>query len=381
MQVPLLDLKGQYSALRGEIRRVLDDVCDSQYFILGPRVKAFEEHVAEYCGSRHAIGVSSGTDALLVSLMALDVGPGDGVVTTPYTFFATGGCIARLGATPIFADIDPVSYNLDPKAVEKALEECSFRNPGVTPTVLLPVHLYGQSADMDLLRAIAADHGLRVIEDACQAIGAEYPSATGVKRCGTMGDLGCFSFFPSKNLGGFGDGGMVVTDDDELVEKIRILRNHGAEPKYYHQCIGGNFRLDALQAAVLDVKLAYLDTWHGARQQNAARYDAAFEGTAVTSPAAVYADNGMKYGHIYNQYIIRTPERDAVRERLQRREIGNEIYYPVPLHLQDCFSSLGYTEGDFPESESAARETLALPIYPELTESMQDAVVKAVLDS
>jgi len=378
MNVPLLDLKAQYAPLRDDIRAAIDEVCDAQSFILGPRVETFEEHIAAYCGAEHAVGVSSGTDALLAALMALDVGPGDGVVTTPYSFFATGGCIARLGATPVFVDIDPATFNIDPARVRALLEDPPERFRALRMKALAPVHLYGQCAAMDPLLALAAEHGLAVVEDAAQAIGAQYPGAAGPRRAGTMGDMGCFSFFPSKNLGGFGDGGMVVTNDGALADRLRRLRNHGSKPKYYHPEIGGNFRLDALQAAVLDVKLPHLDRWHARRRAHAARYNEAFAGSAVTTPAAVYEGRGLDVPHIYNQYVIRVPDRDAVRERLTAGGIGSEIYYPVPLHLQECFRALGYAEGSLPESERAARETLALPVYPELTDTMLDRVVSTV---
>ncbi len=378
MKVPLLDLQAQYAGLRGEIRHALDAVCDAQQFILGPAVTALEQAVAAYCGGGHGIGMSSGTDALLAVLMAWEIGPGDAVITSPYTFFATGGCVARLGATPVFADIDPVTYNLAPAEVRRLLEEWPRRHPDLKPRVLMPVHLFGQCADMDPLMDIAAAHGLKVVEDACQAIGAEYPGRKGTARAGVMGDAGCFSFFPSKNLGGFGDGGMVVTRDGELAERLQRLRNHGAHPKYYHALLGGNFRLDALQAAVLGVKLNRLDGWHAGRRANAARYDAALAGTSVTTPAAAYIRSGIANHHIYNQYVVRVPRRDAVRRRLVEAEIGTEVYYPVPLHLQVCFAGLGYKAGDFPHSEKAALETLALPIYPELTSAMASYVAQTL---
>jgi dTDP-4-amino-4,6-dideoxygalactose transaminase len=378
MKVPLLDLKPQYAPLREEIRKVLDEVCDSQYFILGPRVEAFEKHAAAYCGSSFAVGVSSGTDAILAALMAAGVGSGDAVLTTPYTFFATAGCVARLGAIPLFADIDPVTFNLDPAQARKVMEHPPARFKGRRIKALLPVHLYGQSADMDPLLALAREQGAAVIEDACQAIGAEYPSKAGVRKVGSMGLAGCFSFFPSKNLGCFGDGGLVTTSDAAFAERLKSLRNHGSQVKYHHQMVGGNFRIDALQAAVLDVKLPHLDAWHGRRRQNAAFYDAAFRGTAIRTPAAVYNKAGVAMPHIYNQYVVRVPDRDRVRERLTASGIGCEVYYPVPLHLQACFRDLGYVQGDFPESERAAAETLALPIYPELTEEQRTAVAEAV---
>jgi dTDP-4-amino-4,6-dideoxygalactose transaminase len=378
MKVPLLDLKAQYAGLRDDIRRAIDKLCDSQSFILGPTVEAFERRVAEYCGTAHAVGMSSGTDALLAALMALDVGAGDGVVTTSYSFFATAGCIARLGATPLLADIDPVTFNIDPESARRLLREAPRRHPGIRPKALLPVHLYGQVAAMDELMAVAAENGLKVVEDACQAIGAEYPGRAGCRRAGAIGDMGCFSFFPSKNLGGFGDGGMVTTNSAELSERLRVLRNHGAQPKYYHKLIGGNFRLDALQAAVLDVKLNHLEAWHEARRRNAGRYDALFRGTAVATPKAVYDGRGVRNYHIYNQYVVRVSNRDAAIERLRSAGIGCEVYYPVPLHLQECFRELGYGAGDLPHSEKAARETLALPVYPEMTEDMIETVASAL---
>ncbi len=380
--VPLLDLKAQYRPMRDEIRVAIDEVCDSQYFILGPKVTEFEANIAEYCGTSDAIGVSSGSDALLISLMALGIGPGDGVLTTPYTFFATVGAIVRLGAIPIFVDVDPVSFNIDPEKVRNLMQLSDIKFPNMEIKAIVPVHLYGQSADMDPIMELAKDFGLKVIEDAAQAIGVEYPSASGAKRVGSMGDAGCFSFFPSKNLGGFGDGGIVTTNDSELAVKIRQLRNHGSEPKYYHKLVGGNFRLDALQAAVLDIKLRYLEGWHADRRANADIYEKLFEGTAVKTPVAVNKNAGLTDYHIYNQFIVRVPNRDAVKQALLDANIGCDIYYPVPLHLQECFADLGYVMGDFPMSEAAAAETMALPIYPELTETMQkyvaDTLIKAV---
>jgi len=378
VKVPLLDLKGQYSNIREEVRKVIDEVCDAQYFILGPKVEAFEKHTAGYCGAKHAIGVSSGTDAILMALMALGLKPGDAVITTPYSFFATVGCIARTGAVPIFADIDPVTFNIDPVKVRQILADPPERFKKLKIKAIMPVHLYGQSADMDALLEIARKHGLKVVEDAAQAIGAEYSSKNGAMRTGSMGDIGCFSFFPSKNLGGFGDGGLVTTNDSGLAEKMTRLRNHGMHPKYYHSMIGGNFRLDALQAAVLDIKLKYLESWHEARRANAGRYDAALKGTGIKTPRAIYAGKGIKNYHIYNQYVIRVPERDAVLAKLKAADIGCEIYYPLSLHMQECFKYLGYKEGEFPESERAARETLALPIYPELTAEMQEFVARTL---
>jgi len=303
------------------------------------------------------------------------------VITTPFSFFATAGSIVRLGAVPVFADIDPVTYNLDPARVCEAAEAAGERFPEVRLKALMPVHLFGQAADMDGLMAAAAKYGLHVVEDACQAIGAEYPGAAGVKRVGSIGDAGCFSFFPSKNLGGFGDGGMTVTNDTVLGERLRQIRNHGMEPKYYHRHLGGNFRLDALQAAVLDIKLRYLEQWHAARRENAARYDRLFAGTPVQTPSAVYRGSGVLNPHIYNQYVVRVPDRDRVRQRLAAANVGCDVYYPVPLHLQECFHDLGYAKGDFPESERAAADVLALPVYPELTPEMQDYAAATLIEA
>ncbi|MCK5850524.1 MAG: DegT/DnrJ/EryC1/StrS family aminotransferase [Kiritimatiellae bacterium] len=379
MSVPLLDLKAQYKGIREDVRKAIDEVCDAQYFILGPKVQAFEERVADYCGSAHSVGLSSGTDALLVALMALGVGPGDAVVTTPYTFFATAGSIVRLGATPIFVDIDPVSFNIDVVKLRELLNNMPDRFKGLTPKVIMPVHLYGQCVDMKGVMDVAADFGLKVVEDAAQAIGAEYPGENGAARAGAIGDVGCFSFFPSKNLGGFGDGGMAVTNDPELAESMRRIRNHGSHPKYYHEMMGGNFRLDAIQAVVLNVKLDHLEEWHEMRRKNAGIYDDLFGQTPVQTPSAVYKDKGIRNYHIYNQYVVRVAERDAVRERMKEAGVGCEIYYPLALHMQECFSDLGYKSGDMPESEKAAGETLALPIYPELTREMQEEVVGKVM--
>jgi len=378
MKVPLLDLKAQYAGIREDVRARMDSLCDSQMFILGATVEAFEKRVAAYCGTGHAVGVSSGTDALLAALMALQIGRGDAVITTPYSFFATAGCIARLDATPVFVDIDPVTFNISPEAVRQLLKHRGGRLAGLKPRVLMPVHLFGQSADMSALLEIANDFNLAVVEDAAQAIGVEYRLGGSVRKAGSMGRMGCFSFFPSKNLGGFGDGGMVTTDDPVLADVLRRLRNHGMHPKYHHGMIGGNFRLDALQAAVLDVKLDHLEAWHEARRHNAARYNSAFEGTAVQPPQAVHSGQGLRNHHIYNQYVVRVPGRDAVRKALEQAGIGHEVYYPVPLHLQECFRPLGYKPGDMPESEKAAAETLALPIYPELTAEMQNYVAQTL---
>jgi dTDP-4-amino-4,6-dideoxygalactose transaminase len=372
MHVPLLDLTQQYQSLRPELDRAVLEVCASQHFILGPKVEACERAVAEYSQSAHGIGVSSGTDALLLCLMAEGIGPGDEVLTTPYSFFATAGAVARLGARPVFVDIDPVTFNLDPSRLAAA----------VTPRTraIIPVHLYGQMADMDPLLDFARQHGLVVIEDAAQAIGAEHRH----RRAGSLGHYGCFSFFPSKNLGAFGDAGMVVTQDASRAERLRILRVHGMEPKYYHRFVGGNFRLDALQAAVVSVKLPHLDAWTARRQENARRYDRLFQasglvGGPVRLPAHPLAQaESTGHRHIFNQYVLRAERRDALRAHLLREGVGCEVYYPVPLHRQECFADLGQAAGTFPESERAAAETLALPIFPELTDAQAERVVEAV---
>lgn len=373
MTVPLLDLKPQYRQIREEIRRVTEEVYESQQFILGPRVGALEAEIAAYCQAGQAVGVSSGTDALLLALMALDVGPGDLVLTTPYSFFATAGTIVRLGAQPVFADIDPLTYNLDPGAAAAALEALGSASRRRVKA-MVPVHLYGQVAPMEALEALAADWRLAVVEDAAQAIGAEDPRG---RRAGSIGTAGCFSFFPSKNLGGFGDGGMVTCNDAELAEKMRILRMHGSHPKYHHALVGGNFRLDALQAAIVSVKLRYLDQWTAGRQDNAATYRRLFTEAGLAERIGLPAEGTGR--HIYNQFVIRVPgRRDALRDHLVRCGVGCEIYYPIPLHLQPCFADLGYEQGDFPESERAATETLALPIFPELRDDQQQYVVDRI---
>jgi len=382
MQVPLLDLKLQYRPLEVQLQVAIAAVCASQHFILGPAVRELEAAVAAYSQCRFGIGVSSGTDALLLALMALDIGAGDAVITSPFTFFATAGTIARTAARPLFCDIDPVTFNLSPAAVaafiaqqcERRGSDLIHRASGARVRALMPVHLYGQLADMSALMELARQHGLRVIEDAAQAIGAA--DARG-KRAGSFGDVGCLSFFPTKNLGAFGDAGMCVTNDAALAERMEILRVHGGKPKYYHALIGGNFRLDELQAAVLNIKLGHLDAWSAGRQKNAAFYDAAFARApgcaAVGRPALT---PGAR--HIYNQYVIRVPERDALRERLAAAGVGTEIYYPVPLHLQRCFAYLGGKAGDYPQSERAAHDTLALPIFPELTDLQLRYVVDMI---
>ena len=375
--VPLLDLKAQHALIRDEVREAIDRVVESQHFILGPEVEALEKEIAAYSQCEYGIGISSGTDALLASLMAIDLKPGDEVITTPYTFFATAGAVARLGAKPVFVDIDPATYNIDPGAIEAAVTERT--------RAIIPVHLYGQMADMDPIMEIAERRGLYVIEDAAQAIGSEYRG----RRAGSIGHLSCFSFFPSKNLGGFGDGGMVTTNDSELAHRVKLMRNHGYSPKYYNKVVGGNFRLDAIQAAVLRVKLRYLDQWTEGRQRNAATYRNLFgeAGLCITldefsagSTGVVLPFESPDVRHIYNQFVIRSRRRDELVSHLKERQIGTEIYYPVPMHMQECFADLGYRKGGFPASECAADQTLALPIYPELTLEMLETVVGAIAE-
>lgn len=373
MTIPLLDLSAQHQPIQAEIMAAIEQVLSSQAFILGPEVTKLEERVAAYSQARAGIGVSSGTDALLVALMALDIGPGHEVITSPYSFFATAGAIVRVGARPVFVDIDPETFNIDPAKIERAIRP--------NTKAIIPVHLYGQCAEMAPIMALAKQRGLHVIEDAAQAIGADYADG---RRAGSIGTVGCFSFFPSKNLGAMGDAGMVVTNDLDLAERIRVLRVHGSKPKYYHKLIGGNFRLDSVQAAVLNVKLNYLDEWTRRRQENAERYRTLFQQAGLTDkpgvvlPEARYRRAGVKHHHIYNQFVIRAPRRDELMAHLKQQGIGSEIYYPVPFHLQECFRPLGYKEGDFPESERAAKETLALPIYPELTPEQQQQVVQTI---
>jgi dTDP-4-amino-4,6-dideoxygalactose transaminase len=380
MTVPLLDLKLQYAPLAAEISARIAEVCATQQFVLGRHVAAFEAAAAAYCRVPHALGVSSGTDALLLALMALGIGPGDEVITSPYTFFATAGTIARVGARPLFCDIDPATFNIDPAAVRALLErQCERRGgqlihraTGGRVRALMPVHLYGQCADMQALLALAREFDLRVIEDAAQAIGAD--DAQG-RRAGSSGDIGCLSFFPTKNLGAFGDAGMCTARDAELAQRLKILRVHGGEPKYYHSFIGGNFRLDEIQAAVLAIKLPHLDAWTGGRARNAAIYGEALRAAAIPGVLAPLAQAGR---HTWNQFVIRAPRRDALRAWLAQQGIGTEIYYPVPLHLQRCFDYLGHRVGDFPESERAAAETLALPIFAELEPAQLHYVVERI---
>ncbi len=374
MKIQQLDLKAQLSPIRDDLVKAITEVVDSTQYIMGPQVAELEKQVAAYVGAKFGIGVASGTDALLVSLMALDIHPDDIVLTTPYSFFATAGVVTRLGARPIFADINPNTYNLDPVATRKVLTALSPADRKRVKAIL-PVHLYGQSADMNPLMDIAEEFGLAVIEDGAQAIGAGYDYRGKAARVGSIGLAGCFSFFPSKNLGGLGDGGMVTTNDEKFANQVRILRVHGAKPKYYHSFIGGNFRLDTLQAAALLVKLPHLDSWHAGRQAKAAYYDEKLVGIpGLVRPKIAY----KREYHIYNQYIIAVPQRDALMEHLAGKGISTAIYYPVPFHVQPCFQYLGYKKGDFPVSEMASEKTLALPIYPELPTEQQDFVVAAV---
>jgi len=372
MDIPLLDLKAQYSTIKKEIKSAIKEVLESQYFILGAKVEELEGKIASYSGAKFAVGVSSGTDALLVSLMALDIKAGNEVITTPFTFFSTAEVIARLNAIPVFIDIDQITYNIDPQKIEAAITERT--------KAIIPVHLFGQCADMDPILEIANKYNLYVIEDAAQAIGAEYKG----RKAGSMGELGIFSFFPSKNLGGYGDGGMVVTNNENLYAKIKILRVHGAKPKYYHKIIGGNFRLDAIQSAVLNVKFKYLDQWSQKRRENAAYYNKKFkdmgliENGNIKTPVPFYKSNGDKNYHIYNQFTIQAENRDKLKEFLKENGIATEIYYPIPLHLQQCFKDLGYKKGDLPFSEEASESVLSIPVYPELKDEQKKYIVKKI---
>jgi dTDP-4-amino-4,6-dideoxygalactose transaminase len=390
MRVPLLDLSAQYQALAGPIRREIDEVLQTQRFILGPKVEEFERALCDYTGAKFSIGVSSGTDALLAVLMALEIGPGDAVITTPYSFFATAACIARVGATPLFVDIDPATFNISAEAIRSFIEKNCQHTEGVLMTrerqavrLIIPVHLFGLCCEMDAIMEIAREHELLVIEDAAQAIGAGYPQAGGVTSAGAIGDIGCFSFYPSKNLGAAGDAGAIVCMAENLARRLRTCRQHGMEPRYHHQFIGGNFRLDELQAAILQVKLPYLAGWSAARRAAADFYREEFSrrnlANSVTLPAEPYRERSGNH-HIYHQFIIRAERRAELKSHLTRNEIANEIYYPVPLHLQECFVYLGHKVGDFPEAERAAAETLALPIYPELSHEAQRFVVDKIAE-
>jgi len=392
MRVPLLDLGQQYRVLSKQISEAIEDVLNSHRFILGSKVQEFESAICRYCDVPHAIGVSSGTDALLAILMGLGIGRGDAVVTTPYTFFSTAGCIVRVGARPVFADIDPRTYNITPSAIQECIEnngqldsDGAWRlKTGEKIRAIIPVHLFGSCCQMDAFREISEHFQLHLIEDAAQAIGAEFPFGDRAAKAGTMGEVGFFSFYPSKNLGAAGDAGMIVCQDEALASKLRILRNHGMEPRYFHHVVGGNFRLDEMQAAILGVKLPFLETWAAARRAAADFYGSEFARAGLTEritlPAEPYRDCGLTNHHVYHQYVIRTPKRDALYEHLSKREIETAIYYPLGLHEQKCFAHLGYKKGDFPETEHAARETLALPIYPEISRDAQRYVVNAVVE-
>ena len=363
--IPLCDLRAQLAPIRGEIQAAIDAVLDSQAFIMGPQVGEFEKQAAAYCSCTHAIGCSSGSDALLLALMAMGVGPGDEVITSPFTFFATAGAVSRQGAKTIFVDIEPAGFNIDPNRLESAIT--------ARTKAIIPVHLFGQTADMAPILEVGRRHQVAVLEDAAQAIGSEYDG----RRAGSMGIAGTLSFFPSKNLGGIGDGGMVVTNDAELAEKMRVLRVHGAKTKYIHTVVGGNFRLDTLQAAVLAVKLRYLDRWNAARRAHADKYRALIGATPIAANLVVPTELPKRH-HIYNQFIVRSAKRDRVLEVFKSRGIGTAVYYPVGLHMQECFKELGYRQGDFPETEKACLETCALPMFPELTEAQQADVVEAL---
>src|SRR6266496_2842077 len=392
MRVPLLDLSEQYRTLAEPIRESIDTVLTSQRFILGPQVEAFEKAIRAYCDAPYAVGISSGTDALLAILMALGVGRGDAVITPPYTFFGTAGCIARVGAKPLFVDIDPTTFNIRPSAIQEYIEEnCRTDSSGELKTksgenvrAIVPVHLFGLCCDMDAIHRISEHYQLDVIEDAAQAIGAEYPFGGKTVKAGTMDEVGFFSFYPSKNLGAAGDAGMIICRDDQFARELRIFREHGMEPRYCHRVIGGNFRLDEIQAAILAVKLPHLESWAAARRAAADFYGAELARLGLTEkivlPAGPYRDRGLTNHHIYHQYVIRTPKRDALREHLARREIETASYYPLGLHEQKGFAYLGYKKGDFPETERAARETLALPIYPEISRQAQRYVIAAIVE-
>lgn len=368
LKVQLLDLAAQYRKIRKEVLKEVEKVCDSQHYVLGKNVAGLEAEISAYCGSKYAIGVASGTDAILLALMAAGVKAGDKVVTTPFTFFATAGSIARLEAIPVFVDIHPLTYNIDPESLEALLKKDS---KGVK--AIIPVHLYGQCADMDPINRLARKYRIKVIEDAAQSIGAAYRG----KMSGVLADLACFSFYPTKNLGCFGDGGMVTTNDQKLADRVRMLRVHGSRVRYYHDEVGMNSRLDEIQAAVLRVKLKRLEDWTIGRINNAARYDRLFAKAGLTSIVRLpYIQDGNR--SVYNQYVVRVPKRDDLRAHLAGVGIGSEIYYPLPLHMQKCFKGLGYRKGDFPVSEKAAKEVLALPIYPELKESEQKYVVSSI---
>ena len=391
MRVPLLDLSGQYSQLTEPIRQRFDEILRTQRFIQGPNLASFERNIAGFTGAAHAIGVSSGTDALLAALMALQIGADDAVIVPSYSFFATAGCVARLGARPLFVDIDPVTYNLAPVHLEELLRDSCERREGQTVhrgsgaivRAIIPVHLFGQCCDMDAVTRLANEFSLEIVEDAAQAIGAEGLFQGESRQAGTMGRCGCFSFYPSKNLGAAGDAGLVIANDAKLAQDVRILRDHGMEPRYYHHVVGGNFRMDEIQAAILDVKLPHLTKWSQARRDAADFYEQEFERAGLTNkitlPARPNRDK-VANDHIFHQYVIRAPRRDELKQHLEKREIGTAIYYPVGLHEQNCFAYLGYKRGDLPDTEKAAAETLALPVYPELSREAQSYVVSAIAE-
>jgi dTDP-4-amino-4,6-dideoxygalactose transaminase len=384
MDIPFLDLKAQYKSIRDEINETILDVVSSQKFVLGSEVEDLEKEIAEYSSVKFGVGVSSGSDALIISLMAFGVGENDAVITTPFTFFATAGAISRLKARPVFCDIEEKGYNMDPGKFEELLRDHAKEQRSSSIKAAIPVHLYGQCVDMTPILDLAKKHELFVIEDAAQAIGSEYPAPDGQKKACSMGDVGILSFFPSKNLGGYGDGGMVLTDDEQLAQKLKLLRVHGSRNKYFYDVLGGNFRLDALQAAVLRVKLKHLDDWQRNRRERASYYDRIFEESGLVEegcvqiPEALYKDSGAECFHTYHQYVVRARDRDRLQDHLNEKRVSTAVYYPLPLHLQKCFSSLGYKEGDFPVAEKAAREVLALPIYPELTAEQQDYIVSSI---
>jgi dTDP-4-amino-4,6-dideoxygalactose transaminase len=389
MRVPLLDLSEQYRILAEPLRHEIDEVLCTQRFILGPKLERFERAICDYTGARFAIGVSSGTDALLALLMASGVGPDDAVITSAYSFFATAGSLARVGATPVFVDIDRETFNLSAVALDQFLERQCGRTPlptyrGKKVRAILPVHLFGLCCEMDAIRSVADRYQLPIIEDAAQAIGAEFPGQSGPEQAGTMGSAGCFSFYPSKNLGAAGDAGLIITNDEDLARRLRVCRNHGMEPQYFHQTIGGNFRLDEIQAAILSVKLPHLNQWSAARRAVADFYREEFIRVGLTEkiglPAEPFRGRGLNNHHIYHQYVIRVPQRDALREHLRQKEIGSAIYYPLGLHQQKCFAALGYQRGDLPETERAAEETVALPVYPEITREAQQFVVAEIAE-
>ncbi|MEA2005973.1 MAG: DegT/DnrJ/EryC1/StrS family aminotransferase [Acidobacteriota bacterium] len=383
-EISFLDLRAQYQSIKQEIDKKILEVISSQRFVLGPEVENLEKELAAYSGTEFAVGVSSGSDALIISLMAIGIGKGDAVITSPFTFFATAGAISRLGARPVFCDIDPDTYNLSPVRLAELLEKEGTEFEGQKIKAIIPVHLYGQVVDMDPINELAKNYRLCVIEDAAQAVGSEYPSKKGIKKACSIGDMGILSFFPTKNLGGFGDGGMVLTNNKELADKLKLLRMHGSRNKYFYEIPGGNFRLDAIQAAILRVKLKHLDTWQEMRRKNASNYDRLFQDAGLVDerfvkiPIAVYKDKGLINYHTFHQYVIRAKNRDKLIEFLESRKVPTAIYYPLSLHLQKCFTGLGYSEGDFPVSEKASAEVLALPVYPELPVNHQEYIVASI---